>query len=378
MSSLRILHTIASWRWTGAAEPMAGIALHQQRLGHEVWVACVGGSSLEQQASQMGLRVVTEIDFLPRRNPLALWAQVGQMRRFLEAHDIDVLHTHIAHDHWVAGFACRGMDPERRPLLARSVHRLNFRRDPLHDWLFRRTDLLFGVTHEQIARLQKAWGLSDDCVALLRGAIDLDRFRPEGDGSHLRARWKIPGGAPVAGMIGRMRPGRGHLWLLEAAPLILREAPEAHIVLCGRGDLKREVRHRIRAMPERSHLRAPGYVPTENLEAVYHAFDVVLYLGVGSDKTSRGLLEAMASGRPIVAVRAAAVPDMIEDGVSGLLVEPGDAPGLARAVLTLLRDPARAAALGAAARCAAESRHREDHRARDICAAYARAMKTKP
>lgn len=373
MPSYRILHTIASWRWTGAAEPLAGLALHQQKLGHEVWVACVGGSSLENRTREMGLNVVTEIDFLPRRSPIALWAQVSQMRRFLETNRIDIVHSHISHDHWVAGLGRRLMS-KPRPLLARSLHRLEFRRDFLHNWLFRNTDLHFGVTSEQILSMKRAWNLSDERIALMRGAIDIERFRPGGDGSPLRENWKIPPGAPIAGMIGRMRPGRGHLWLLEAAPLILRERPDAFILLCGRGDLKREVRHRVKAMPERKRLRVPGYVPMKYLTSVYHAFDVTLYLGIGSDKTSRGLLEAMASARPIIAVRDGAVPDMIEDGVSGLLVEPGDAEGLARAVVAILGDTARAAAMGAAARRTVESRYREDIRAREVCAAYERAL----
>lgn len=373
MPPLRILHTIASWRWTGAAEPLAGLALHQQRLGHEVWMACVGGSSLEARARQMGLRVVTEIDFLPRRTPLALWAQVTQMTRFLETNAIDVIHSHISHDHWVAGLGRRRLHG-RPPLLARSLHRLDFRRDPLHNWLFRHTDLHFGVTRDQIARMKQAWDLSDDRTALMRGAIDIERFRPGGDGTVLRRDWGIPPDAPIAGMIGRMRPDRGHMWLLDAAPLVLRERPDLHVVLCGRGDLKEEVRRRVRAMPERDNLIAPGYVPMKHLTSVYHAFNVVLYLGIGSDKTSRGLLEAMASARPIIAVRDGAVPDMIEDGVSGVLVNPGDTEGLARAILALLGDPARAAAMGAAARHTVEAHYREDARAADVCTAYERLL----
>ncbi|GAB4315798.1 MAG: glycosyltransferase family 4 protein [Candidatus Sumerlaeia bacterium] len=380
MSPLRILHTIASWRWTGAAEPMAGLALHQQRLGHDVRVACVGGGSLEKMLRKMGVPVHTEIDFLPRLEPLALVRQPRELFALFRRNSVQIIHTHLAHDHWVAALALRRWpraeaDRSGRPLLARTMHRFDLRRDPLHRWLFaRQTGLIFGVTRGQIAQMRQTWGLNESQTALMRGAIDLERFRPGGNADALRRRWNIPPSAPLVGMVGRMRRDRGHHWLLDAAPLVLQQVPEAHFVLCGRGELKTEIRRRMRAMPQAPRLLAPGYVPREDLPAAYQAFDVVLYLGIGSDKTCRGLLEAMASGRPIVAVREGAVPDIIEHGVTGLLVEKADTPGLARSIEELLGNPERAAALGAAARRAAETHHCEDLRAREVCAAYEQAL----
>jgi glycosyltransferase involved in cell wall biosynthesis len=372
MKLLRILHTVSSWRWTGAAEPTAYIALNQLRQGHEVQLACIGGSSLEENAHELGLDVITQLDFKARLNPFAHINQILKMRDYLRRERIDVVHTHLAHDHWVAGLAIPILakhDP--RPILARTAHREELRIDPLHTWLFKkRTDLIFAVSKEQRRQICDKWQLDEERVPLLYGAIDLKRFRLGLDGSHLRKEWKVPNGAPLVGMIGRMRPGRGHLWVLKTAPEVMKEIPDARFVLCGRGGLKSDVRNRISELGDKVHALAPGYLPQEELAASYHAFDITLVLGIGSDKTCRGLLQAMASGRPIIAMRKGVIADIIKDGYNGLLVDRDDVEGLANAIIDLIKNPDKAASLGIAARQTAEEHFREDQRAVAITSAY--------
>src|SRR6267142_387178 len=92
-----------------------------------------------------------------------------------------------------------------------------------------------------------------------------------------------------------------------------------------------------------------GSVPQPTLFALYRAADVVVVPSIWPEPLSRVLIEAMDFGRAVVATRVGGSPELVEDDVTGLLVAPRDPAGLARAVVALLRDPARRARLGAAA-----------------------------
>jgi glycosyltransferase involved in cell wall biosynthesis len=100
--------------------------------------------------------------------------------------------------------------------------------------------------------------------------------------------------------------------------------------------------------------RFPGFVPAEDdLPGLYRLASV---FAIASDLETQGVvvLEAMASGLPVVAVRAGAVPDAVQDGVGGYLVGPGDVDAMAARLVTLLRDPSLACRLGRAGRVTAE------------------------
>ena len=115
-------------------------------------------------------------------------------------------------------------------------------------------------------------------------------------------------------MVGRMRPGRGHEWLLKTIPEVLKFVPRVYFFFVGRGDLIQKIRHKIDRKGYGSHVWALGFVPDPWLPEIYRILDVVLVLGIGTDGTARGLLEAMACGRPVIALNEGALADIIQSG----------------------------------------------------------------
>jgi glycosyltransferase involved in cell wall biosynthesis len=110
-----------------------------------------------------------------------------------------------------------------------------------------------------------------------------------------------------------------------------------------------------------------------DLPAVYADLDVVCLTSL-NEGSPVALIEAMAAGRPVVATAVGGVPEVVQDGVSGLLVPPRDPAALAAAIAGLLAEPARAAALGRAARAAVYPRYSSQRLVRDIEALYARLL----
>lgn len=145
------------------------------------------------------------------------------------------------------------------------------------------------------------------------------------------------GEGPLVLYAGKLSPGKGTPVLCEALPAIAAATPGVRFVFAGKGEL---------APPARADVVALGAVTQADLFALYRAVSVVVVPSVWPEPFSRVVVEAMWSGRPVVATTVGGIPEQVEDRVSGLLVPRNDAPALARAVATVLGDPDLAERLG--------------------------------
>ncbi len=169
-------------------------------------------------------------------------------------------------------------------------------------------------------------------TAVLPVPLD-DRFHPT-DGSRWRERLGVPSGAPVVGAIGKLAKGRGFQLLLDATSRL--RAP-AHLVVVGHGESLPRLQKRSADHGLDMRVHWTGY-QDEALPELYSAMDVVLFTAPGSDWGHRAISEAQGGGRPVVAVSFPGVEDLIEDGVSGRIVD-RDPAALSEAVDFLIADP---------------------------------------
>jgi glycosyltransferase involved in cell wall biosynthesis len=158
---------------------------------------------------------------------------------------------------------------------------------------------------------------------------------------------------PIAGIIARMDPVKGHAVLLDAALTLKPQVPGLVVACAGEGPELMRLNWRLKPQGLDGVVRLLGRVPDR--WAFIGACRIGVVASIGSEAVSRAALEWMAAGRPLVATRVGGIPDLVAHGTTGLLVPPGDADALAAAVKSLLDDPERAAAMGAAARARWES-----------------------
>ena len=161
-----------------------------------------------------------------------------------------------------------------------------------------------------------------------------------------RARMGLPDGAVAVGYLGRMHPEKGPDLLVEAMVRRLREVPEAHLVLVGKGALDGALREAAAPLGARAHLLG---------EVVDGAAELLAGLDVYAQPSRRegrsvAMLEAMAAALPTVAHRLPAVTELHPDATTAVLVPPEDVDALGEALLGLVRDPQRRRVLGEAAR----------------------------
>jgi phosphatidylinositol alpha-1,6-mannosyltransferase len=225
-------------------------------------------------------------------------------------------------------------------------------------WALARSRLLTGCSPELVERV-RALGFPEERSRVIPYGVDPAAFSPSPARRRLwRERLGIPGAAPLLLGVGRMATKKGFQVLIEILPPLLREFPELRVVLAGGGDRLDSFRAAVDPWQDRVHL--PGPVLRDTLPDLYRAADLFVLPAVHDGKGNvdglpNVILEAMASGLPVVASGISGIPLAVEDGRTGLLTPEKAAPALLAALRRLLADPAAARAMGAQGRRKAET-----------------------
>jgi glycosyltransferase involved in cell wall biosynthesis len=225
-------------------------------------------------------------------------------------------------------------------------------------WALSRSRLLTGCSPELVDRV-RALGFPAERSRVIPYGVDTGAFSPAPDRRAIwRQRLGIPEAAPLLLGVGRMATKKGFQVLVVILPALLAEIPDLRVVLAGGGDLLEPLQESARDWSDRVFF--PGSVLRDTLPDLYRAADVFVLPAVHDGKGNvdglpNVILEAMASGLPVVASGISGIPLAVVDGETGSLVPEGDAGALLGALRLLLMDSASARAMGERGRRKAEA-----------------------
>jgi glycosyltransferase involved in cell wall biosynthesis len=350
-----VLKLSDAWSWTAEADNLVRVARELVKRGHTIVIGCSPDVPLAARAKDAGLDVRTLPGLRTKVNPLAFVRGARAVRALLEDVDPDVVHAYRSPVHVLAALALRGRLTTRlvRTRGTMESPRGHFLNRALYD---RATDLTI-VTAEAVRLQCLEAGFDPRRLVTVHGAIELERFDPaKHDKPSAKERLGIPREAPVVGQLARLAPIKGHRWMLEAAKRLFEKRPDAWLVLVGPAwpGMEEAVRAQARELGIERRVVLTGKV--DDVAGAIAAFDVGVVASVGSEALSRAALEYLAMGIPIVATRVGSLPELVDDGKTGLLVPPMDSRALADAIASLLDEPERRDAFARAAREAALGR----------------------
>ncbi|UCC99613.1 MAG: glycosyltransferase [Phycisphaerales bacterium] len=185
------------------------------------------------------------------------------------------------------------------------------------------------------ATLLKKAGLDKDAMPISCG-IDLERFSPANDGLYLKRSFDIPDSKPVLLYVGRLDKEKRIDLILRALPDILR-VTGVHLVLAGTGREKGKLEELTEKLGIQKAVTFTGFVPDKDLQNIYRIADLFVTAGT-AELQSIVTMEAMASGLPVVAANAMALPELVHDGENGYLFSNGNSQMLAEKVIAILSD----------------------------------------
>ena len=227
-------------------------------------------------------------------------------------------------------------------------------------WCFGRASAITAPSDDLLQRAI-ALGAPPSRCHLVPYGVDPGQFtRIEGAGPLLKRELGLPADSLVIFAVGRMVYKKGFEYLIRATPAILREHPNAKVVIAGGGDLQPRLQSLVNQLGVEKSVIMPGWVQRDRMPIFFSGCDLFVLPSVvdqqgNVDGLPNTLLEAMASARPIVATNVAGIPLAVKDGDNGLLV-PEKQPGeLAAAINLLLHAPELRAQYGEAARRRVES-----------------------
>jgi glycosyltransferase involved in cell wall biosynthesis len=209
-------------------------------------------------------------------------------------------------------------------------------------WLFNQFDhLVFATSAHRQFFLEK--GLEVPTTIISCG-VDITRYRPHNDGTNdVEARYQLPA-RPRILFVSRLAKDKEIDILIRAMPHVWAEQ-QGHLLLVGRGDDRQRLEELTEELELQHCVHFLGYVPEEDLPALYRAADLFAIAST-CEVQSLPTLQALVTGVPVVAADALALPELVHDGQNGFLVPPGNPEVMAEAILRILRNPALAAQMG--------------------------------
>ena len=208
------------------------------------------------------------------------------------------------------------------------------------DLLLRRADRIVAVSAARKAGLT-AQGCAAAKVAMVHNAVTMPSAGD--DVTAVRRELGVRDDRPLIAVVGRLSPEKGCTYFVDAMADVVRALPGVQALVIGEGQEDERLRAQAASLGLGDAVRFIGY--RRDLDRVYPAIDLLVLPSL-SEGLPNVVLEAMAHARAVVATRVGGVPEVVDDGVSGVLVPPADAPALARAIVTVLRDTRARAAMG--------------------------------
>lgn len=296
-----------------------------------------------QQLHEAGIEV-TSLPMRRQIEPVEDWYCFGRLRSIIRQWQPQIVHGHSAKAGFLSRLAARNLpgvcslyNPHGFPFQMRTSplkHRLYV---ALERYAARYTDGLVATCESQRTLALEHRLLPDEKITVIPNGIRTQQFSVAVDRLMLRHELGLPEQAAVIGCIAALSPQKGVQFLLQAFPAVRRETPDAHLLLVGEGVLRPSLQRLANSLHVAEAVHFAGL--RSDIPQILKALDLFVLPSLW-EGLPYALLEAGAAGLPVVASDIPGNHDLIEHGVTGRLVRPADAPGLAAQITGALSDPA--------------------------------------
>jgi glycosyltransferase involved in cell wall biosynthesis len=340
---MRILHSESSTGWGGQENRTLNELIGMRERGHEMAVVSRPGARILERAKEAGFETFA-VDMRGALDFPALF----KLRRLMREFRADIVNTHSGRDTQLAGMAARSMGSQR-PRIVRTRHLA----------LPITSKISYSVLPDQVVTVSRfvgeylvAAGVPRTQITVVPTGIDVALYSSPEPG-RLREELGLGAEAVLVGTVAILRKKKGHIEIIEAARRVIERFPNTHFVFAGDGPQADNLRRRIGELGLEGRIHLLGL--RRDVINILKSLDLFV-LPTYQEALGTAFIEAGATGCPVIGTAVDGVPEVVQDGVNGLLVPAKDSEALAEALLTMLADPARRHAMGSeGARLMAES-----------------------
>jgi glycosyltransferase involved in cell wall biosynthesis len=363
------LHIDTARTWRGGQNQVLMTVNGLRAIGHRAALVAHPDGELRRRAAE-GLELIpiaprTEMDLT------AAWRLLRVIRRLAP----DVIHAHDAHGLAMAalalslGIGARGDLGEPALVAARRVD-FHLRGNSLSRWKHRQVDCYIAAS-EAIRQMLLADGVPEDRTVTVHEGIDVEHVLAAPPVNLHETFW-LPHQAPVVGNVAALVPHKGQRHLIEAAHLVVRDIPDVRFIILGEGELREQLERQIREYHLEKHVLLPGF--RIDVLGCIKRFDLFAMSSV-TEGLGTSLLDAMACSRAIVATSAGGIPEVVADGVTGILTAPRDHAAMAQAIVRILGDTQARERMGTAGLARVQEHFTVDRMVAETAAVYSRVAR---
>ncbi|MGE0816597.1 MAG: glycosyltransferase [Vicinamibacterales bacterium] len=361
------LHVDTARTWRGGQQQVLLTVLGLRERGHRAVLVAHPDGVLFDRAREgddlVPLATRSEVDL----------ASAWRLARVIALHRPAIVHAHDPHAVAMASMALSfGVGGAAPTLVASRRVDFHLQRHSFSRWKYRQVACFIAASNA-IAGVLAHDGVARSRIAVVHDGIDVDRVTaiPAGD---IHAEFWFPHGAPVLVNVAALVPHKGQKFLIDAMARVRRRVVDAQLVILGEGELRAPLEQQIRELDLAKHVVLAGF--REDVLALTKSADLFVMSSV-TEGFGSTLLDAMAMGLAVAGTTAGGIPEAVDDGVTGLLVPPGNPDALADAIVRLLQDPPLRARMGEAGRRRVREQFGVDRLVEGTLAAY-RAFRQQP
>lgn len=236
----------------------------------------------------------------------------------------------------------KNLNPNEKMML-----RFNFMLRSYEKKLMNRSDALIAVSKYTFSELTELYGIDEKKIYVIYNGVDINKFKPRVNKAELKREFSLEEKQKTVLFVGRLYHRKGLEILLHSIPPVLQKFSDVKFAISGAGFKEKEesLRTLAKKLKIEEQVKFLGYIPDEKLPFLYSASDIFVLPAI-YENFPFAILEAQATGLPVISTKVGGIPEFLTDNENGFLIDPGDPTQLTQKVLTLLQDQQLAIEMG--------------------------------
>lgn len=364
---LRTLHVETGMHILGGPMQVLYLVKGIRERGHEALLVLPKGSAICEHARTLGLDVAE----IPFRGDLDL-TLIPRLCRLVRTHKPDVVHLHSRRGADLLGGIAARRSRVPAVILSRRVDN-PVKRGMLSRLKYGRLcDHIIAISHGIVRALIEG-GVDPQKITCVHSATDVKAYQKSGREDEVRSELGIGPEELVVAIAAQLIERKGHRFLFQAVPEILRSSPNTKFLILGEGALESGLKGLASELGIAEHTIFAGF--RNDMPDILSIVDVLVHPAT-MEGLGVAILQAMAAGIPVVASGVGGIPEAVRDGVNGFLVPPRDSEAIAAGVMRLLNDPHLRRDFGEAGRLIAEEEFSVEAMVKGVLEVYHRVLGT--
>ncbi len=335
-----VLHINAGEVWSGIEQRILTIGKLLNREQFKVILAASPSSPLCKKADSYDIPLLSLKIGKWKFNPVVIW----KLSRFLKIHKVDILHTHRSSDHWIGVLTVRLFGLSNQCKIIRTRHNFtkiknNFINNKLYkEW----TNRIIAVAEVIRKQLIDENNIPGNKIIAIHSSMDTEKFKDEFDGGKIRNEFGISPDTVVLGMIGRLREHKDYPNMFAALNIIVKKIKNIKLFIVGDGILESQLKSMVQKMELSNYVIFAG--KRENIPQILSGIDL-LALSSSVEGSPAVIKEALVMEKPVVSTNVGGIPEIIQNGITGVLVPPNNPEALADGIINAINNMNKALAM---------------------------------